>query len=103
MSQKSSKIFKAISVAVLIITFSGCSQGMLLIQGEYGSMEVHKTQGKRYKDQGRSFNKIPPGHLPPPGSCRIWLPDTPPGKQPPPGNCYQLSRKVPPGAWLVEG
>jgi hypothetical protein len=25
--------------------------------------------------------KIPPGHLPPPGECRIWLPDVPPGQQ----------------------
>ena len=25
--------------------------------------------------------KIPPGHLPPPGECRVWLPDVPPGQQ----------------------
>lgn len=45
---------------------------------------------------------IPPGHLPPPGSCRIWYPGEPPGQQPPPGDCYELSRRVPPGAWLIE-
>lgn len=45
---------------------------------------------------------IPPGHLPPPGQCRIWYPGQPPGHQPPPGDCYELSRQVPPGAWLVE-
>jgi hypothetical protein len=44
---------------------------------------------------------IPPGHLPPPGECRIWYPDRPPGQQPPPGNCASLSRRVPPGAWLI--
>lgn len=44
---------------------------------------------------------IPPGHLPPPGECRIWYPGEPPGQQPPPGPCYRLSREVPPGAWLV--
>lgn len=44
---------------------------------------------------------IPPGHLPPPGECRIWLPGRPPGHQPPPGNCSRLKRELPAGAWLV--
>jgi hypothetical protein len=47
--------------------------------------------------------KIPPGHLPPPGECRIWYPDRPPGHQPPPGDCYTLQYQVPPGAFLVHG
>ena len=25
---------------------------------------------------------IPPGHLPPPGMCRVWMPDQPPGQRP---------------------
>lgn len=47
--------------------------------------------------------KIPPGHMPPPGECRIWYPDAPPGQQPPPGKCRDLERRVPPGAILVRG
>ena len=47
--------------------------------------------------------RIPEGHMPPPGECRIWYPDTPPGQQPPPGNCRDLERRVPPGAILVRG
>ncbi len=46
---------------------------------------------------------IPPGHLPPPGMCRIWYPDRPPGHQPPPGDCAELQRQVPEGAVLVHG
>ena len=46
---------------------------------------------------------VPPGHLPPPGECRIWYPGDPPGQQPPPGPCDDLVRRVPPGAWLVYG
>lgn len=45
---------------------------------------------------------IPPGHLPPPGMCRIWYPDRPPGHQPPPGDCAYLAGRVPLGAWLIE-
>lgn len=46
---------------------------------------------------------IPPGHLPPPGACRIWFPDRPPGQQPPPGPCDELRHQVPWGAVLVRG
>ncbi len=46
---------------------------------------------------------IPPGHMPPPGECRIWFPDLPPGHQPPPGDCYDLEHEVPAGAVLVRG
>lgn len=47
--------------------------------------------------------EIPPGHLPPPGECRVWYPDRPPGHQPPPGPCGALQYRVPPGAFLVYG
>lgn len=36
--------------------------------------------------------RVPPGHLPPPGLCRLWYPGRPPGHQPPPAPCGQLFR-----------
>ena len=45
--------------------------------------------------------KIPRGHFPSPGECRIWLPDTPPGRQPRPGDCGRLVQNVPAGAYLI--
>ncbi len=47
--------------------------------------------------------EVPPGHLPPPGECRIWYPGRPAGHQPPPGPCHVLEFQVPPGAFLVYG
>lgn len=47
--------------------------------------------------------KVPPGHMPPPGQCRIWFPDRPPGHQPPPGSCHELRYHVPPGGYLIRG
>lgn len=45
--------------------------------------------------------KIPPGHLPPPGQCRIWVPGVPPGRQRRAADCSILAAEVPPGAWLL--
>lgn len=44
--------------------------------------------------------KVPPGHYPPPGSCRVWYRDRSPGHQPPPGSC---NVRVPRGAVLIRG
>lgn len=58
--------------------------------------------GVAVRADGRSF-RIPPGHYPPPGQCRIWNPDRPPGLQSPPGPCERLERQVPRGSYLVVG
>ena len=46
--------------------------------------------------QGRGKNKnkqgIPPGHLPPAGSCRVWYDGVPPGHQPAPTSCSEAER-----------
>lgn len=46
---------------------------------------------------------IPPGHLPPPGQCRVWMPGEPPGQQKKgaQGDCAWVQARVPPGGWLV--
>src|SRR5687768_16540844 len=44
-------------------------------------------RGRRANSQG-----IPPGHMPPPGQCRVWHDGMPPGQQPRPTNCDQAER-----------
>jgi hypothetical protein len=56
-------------------------------------------QGTYFEQHGRS--RIPDGHLPPPGECRIWYPDRPAGQQPPPFKCGQGRPRVEPGGWLM--
>ncbi len=78
-------------IAVLLLS-TGCATMGVVVQGDpsYDEKPGHTaTLG------------IPPGHLPPPGSCRVWLPGHPPGHQPPPGSCSRLEGEVPPGAWLL--
>ena len=45
---------------------------------------------------------IPPGHLPPPGMCRVWMRDEPPGHQPKPRSCANIERSAPAGSLIVE-
>jgi hypothetical protein len=44
---------------------------------------------------------IPPGHLPPPGQCRVWIPGTPPGHQAPSSPCRGIERHAPAASWIV--
>jgi hypothetical protein len=78
-------------------SFSAAILALLLLAG--CTVHVADPYFPRHSAQAN----IPPGHLPPPGECRIWYPDRPPGHQPPPGDCRALSRRVPPGAELIYG
>ena len=65
----------------------------------------YRSDGSRYdRDYYRDgYARVPAGHMPPRGQCRIWYADRPPGHQPPPGDCRKLERRVPSGARLVYG
>jgi hypothetical protein len=78
-----------------------------------GKQERHEKRRSKAKDwesrgsdgyfheHGYTTLGIPAGHLPPPGTCRLWYPDRPPGHQPPPGRCGHLRAHAPVGAWLI--
>lgn len=81
-----------LAVALLALALGGCA--------------AYAEVGPPGPGPGRAIGsgvQVPPGHLPPPGECRIWFPDRPPGHQPPPGDCASLRWRVPPGAVLVRG
>ncbi len=44
---------------------------------------------------------IPPGHLPPPGQCRIWLPGVPPGHQAHSRSCHNIDGSAPAGSLVL--
>lgn len=99
--QRFAVVLVAVACAFLI---SGCTvTGFSLdINSGHGpkKAKAHKTKTKGYAKRGPL--NIPPGHLPPPGMCKIWFPNTPPGRQSKrSGNCKTLQRRVPEGAWLI--
>ena len=52
-------------------------------------------------DEDRSQLKVPPGHLPHAGQCRVWFPGRPPGQQPSAGSCNGIERVAPAGSWIL--
>ena len=101
---------------LIFIVIGGCARyGHVVLEDETGSVivEVSKEGSKEHREH-REHRKhryryesalphIPPGHMPPPGKCRIWLSGRSPGQQPPPGKCKKLRKHIPPGAWLIKG
>ena len=55
--------------------------------------------------QGKKFtnDKVPAGHRPPPGMCRIWLEGVPPGQQPAPTDCATAVRNRPANGRVIFG
>lgn len=99
----------ALALAVLPLALAGCSRKAQVATAPGGpSPVVVASSGATVVETSPAEKRstaatlgIPPGHLPPPGQCRIWVPGKPPGHQSPPGPCASLERRVPPGAWLV--
>ncbi len=44
---------------------------------------------------------VPPGHLPPIGQCRIWIPGRPAGRQARARSCDGIVAAAPAGAWIL--
>ena len=50
--------------------------------------EARRVEGQAdVRRDGRANSKVPPGHLPPKGMCRVWIDGVPPGQQPPVTDC----------------
>ena len=44
---------------------------------------------------------IPPGHLPPVGQCKVWVPGKPPGHQAAARSCSGIERTASAGTWIL--
>ena len=75
---------------------------VLLLAAVAVSTGCHAIAGyDDYDDHGGAYAVIPPRYFPPPGRCRIWIPEWPVAHQSDPGRCGRLEYRVPPGGWLI--
>lgn len=79
----------------------GCGESYDCGEG-YGYRGSYRYQEYRPIPPPPSY-RIPAGHLPPPGKCRVWFPDRPAGHQPPPTDCYEAERWRAYGAQVIYG
>jgi hypothetical protein len=100
---------KGMWILILALPTVGCSARVQLENRSPGTVVVEEKSPRRASTSRAPTTResakrlgIPPGHLPPPGQCRIWYPGRPPGRQPAPGSCGRLARSLPAGAWLIE-
>lgn len=121
-----SHLFKLIGLIIISYGLAGCTaSGGLIIYPEpvvignppteYETERVyHRRSDGRYNGSnhrkgyvtfayGRKTFRVPPGHMPRRGECRIWYVHRPPGHQPAPGSCRILRRYVPHNAVLIRG
>lgn len=103
-------------LVLAVLSLTGCASG-----GVFGGREpdvvVVGDDGRRYpndrdypdrrgrgRDDGyRGYRtiRVPRGHYPPAGACRVWFDGRPPGRQPRAVNCQRLYGRVPAGAFIL--
>ncbi len=77
-----------VTLAVGCLALAGCAPRTVVVRDRPGPSTA-VTLG------------IPPGHLPPPGQCRIWIEGRPPGRQPRARSCNNILANAPAGAMVV--
>jgi hypothetical protein len=61
------------------------------------------TPAMAQQGRGRMHTKVPPGHMPPAGMCRIWIDGVPPGQQPAATDCTTAAARVPVNGRIIYG
>jgi hypothetical protein len=71
--------------------------------GILGTILGRDTATIQNRGESKGSNKVPPGHLPPAGMCRIWIDGVPPGQQPAPTDCQTAVATRPANARVIWG
>lgn len=106
---------RRIGLWIAVLALSGCGGQQITIEPAPGVYDTGRASASTDVPTGAKAATsnsnastaarlgIPPGHLPDPGECRVWIPGEAPGKQKKnaEGDCSWVATQVPPGAWLV--
>lgn len=101
------KVIKNVVLCTLLAALTACSSTKPDVNTDPAEGAVIASSADASGNGNKSTAAtlgIPPGHLPPPGQCKVWMPGEPPGQQKKKyksGDCSYVERQVPPGGWLV--
>lgn len=79
------------------------SQGTNRLPTTVMGQVLGQEQEQRGQESRRKSDRIPPGHMPPAGLCRIWIDGVPPGRQPAPTDCQTAVSTKPANARVIFG
>jgi hypothetical protein len=93
--------FRAATLVAATLLGGACSRAVFVPPAPRPSSTVVVVNEK---PRAREL-KIPPGHYPPRGMCRLWYAGRPPGRQPRPVPCGSLTQRVvlTRGVFIVHG
>jgi hypothetical protein len=79
---------------MLVLTATAAAAVPATAEAQWDILRRTDTRGGVYDDDvyDRGSSRVPPGHLPPRGSCRIWVDGRPPGHQPAVTDCRTAER-----------
>ena len=82
-------------LSCLLVTIAGaaCARPIIVERPGRAVVVTHNSAPRAVK--------VPPGHFPAPGQCRLWYPGRPPGHQPAPTRCSELRYAGGSGAFIL--
>jgi len=89
---------------LLLSSLAACSSGRVVVHSGGSAPEPvhHGSTSPVHPVKGPVATLgVPPGHFPPPGQCRIWMPGVAPGQQAKCVPCTAIDGEIPPGAWVL--
>jgi len=95
------RLFKLIALIFLSVFIGSCSSlGLVIQSGGHGTPPPPPSLPPSHHPSYQSLG-VEPGHLPPPGSCKVWQPNKPAGQQAPPASCDKVMRAAKAGEWVL--
>ena len=91
---------RVLAPALVLLAAVACSSVSTTTKSKPAPAPAPAPAQKQGKSTAATLG-IPPGHLPPPGQCRVWMPGTPPGHQAKARSCANIERSAPAGSWIV--
>ncbi|HWP37497.1 MAG TPA: hypothetical protein VNL18_08100 [Gemmatimonadales bacterium] len=83
-----------LALAALALGLAACTRRVVIV-------ESPPAQQRAEGQNTRITLGVPPGHLPPEGMCRIWIPGRPPGRQARARSCDGIVAAAPAGSMIL--